>query len=183
MHLTAASRSHFFSNQVCWKLGSFCTSLLEIHAVRFLHKKFIVLFAATVAAVGCLEAALVGKELLGWTTAVTSSAVHKLWNILCAIYLNTAKWKVRKQAAEYSSLARYNLGSLSTTCRSYREPLGWMTNLSHFHAFLDTSKLLLMVAPVADLSLPEANSVILVSTTDNLIVRVACMHLKEQRGL
>lgn len=54
-----------------------------------------------------------------------------------------------------------------------------MTNLSHFHTFLDTFKLLLMVAPVADLSVLEAISVILVAITYNLILIVACMHLKE----
>lgn len=105
--------------------------------------------------------------------------MHKLWNTLCATDLNTAIGRVRKQAAEYCSLARYNLGSLSTICRSYYEPLGGMTNLSHFHTFLDTFKLLLMVAPVADLSLLEAISVILVAITYNLILIVACMHLKE----
>lgn len=126
----------------------------------------------------CCQAALVGKKLLWWTTAVTSSSVHKLWNMFCVINLNTAIWKVRKQAAECCSLTRYNLGSLSTVCRIYWEPLGWMTNLSHFHAFLDTFKLLLMLAPVADLSLLEAISVILVPTTYNLILRVVCTHLR-----
>lgn len=45
------------------EFGSFCIALLEIHIKRFVHKKFIVLLAVTVAAVGCLEAALVGKKL------------------------------------------------------------------------------------------------------------------------
>lgn len=110
--------------------------------------------------------------------------MHKLWNILSITNMNIGPGKVRKQAAEYRSSPGYNLGSLSIISRSYWEPWGWMTNLFfNFHAFLDASKLLLMVAPVAVLRLLEGISTILVPTTYNLIPRVACPHSKEQRGL
>lgn len=102
--------------------------------------------------------------------------MHKLWNTLRVINLNTATGKVREQAAGYCSSPGYNLDSLRAMSRSYWEPLG-------FHAFLDTSKLLFTVTSAAALSLLEAISIILVPTTYNLIPRVARLHLKEQRGL
>ena len=84
--------------------------------------------------------------------------MHKLWNILSVINLSIAIGKARNQAAEYCSSPGYNLDSLSTISRSYWEPLGWMTNLFfHFLAFLDISKLFLMVEPVALLSFSRSH--------------------------
>lgn len=168
----SAFRSNF-SSKVCWEFGSFHISLFHIHISRLLNNKFIVLHAVTVAPIGHLEAASMGKQVFAMNDC---SYMHKLQNTLCVINLNTAIGKVRKQAAEYCSSPGYSLDSLKALSRSYWEPLG-------FHAFLDTSKLLFTVTSAAALSLLEAISIILVPATYNLISRVVCLHLKEQRGL
>lgn len=88
--------------------------------------------------------------------------MNKLWKTLSVINVNTTIGNVRKQTAECCSSPGSNVDSLSTVSRSYWELLGCMANLFfHFHTFLDTSKVLLMVALV----LLEAIGVTLVPTT------------------
>lgn len=62
--LLISFQKQLFSNKVCWEFGSFRIAPLHAHVLRLLHKKFIVLYAITVASIGHLEAAFVGKQLL-----------------------------------------------------------------------------------------------------------------------
>lgn len=62
-----------------------------------------------------------------------------------------------------------------------QELLGAFDKPLPLHALLDTFKLLLMVAPFADFSLLEAISNF--SGHHIQILKVVCMHLKEQRKL